>query len=101
MNELLWLRSPARRETHPHLWFSVRARRSEADAEDRTLKEIALRHRIFRPVKRSRSASTLRLTAHSSPGFATQVRAPGYRAGTFPRNQLRGRGEREAKPKQT
>src|SRR6266403_5171599 len=90
----------AHREKHPPLWFSVLARRRGADDEDRTLKEVALRHQTVRPAQRIRSASTLRMNAHSSPGSATRVRARGRKAETSPRNQLLGREEPEAKQKQ-
>src|SRR5215470_16922823 len=81
----------------PRLWFSARARRPAADAENRTLRKIALRHRIVRQAKRIHSASTFLANARSLPGSAMRARAPERRAGTFPRNQLPGREEREAK----
>src|SRR6266850_7513457 len=90
----------AHREKHPLLWFLVLTRRGEADDEDRSLREVALRHQTVRPAERIRSASTLRMNAHNSPGCATRVRAPGRKAETSPRNQLLGREEPEAKPKQ-
>src|SRR5882724_3114018 len=87
----------AHREKHPPLWFSVLARRRGADDEDRSLKEIALSHRIVRPAERIRSASMLRMNAHRSPGSATRVAAPGCKAETFRHNQLLGREDPEAK----
>src|SRR5215467_6835921 len=79
------------------LRFSARARPPAVDAENRTLRKIALRHRIVRQAKRIHSASTFLANARSSPGSATQARAPERRAGTFPRNRLPGREEREGK----
>src|SRR5438477_3391329 len=90
----------AHREKHPPLWFSVRAQRRGADVENRSRRELALPHQTVRPAERIRSASTLRMNARNSPGCATQVRAPGRKAETSPRNQLLGREELEAKQKQ-
>src|SRR5438552_9123532 len=90
----------AHREKHPSLWFSVLALRRGADDENRSPREVALRHQTVRPAERIRSASTLRMNAHSSSGSARQVRAPGRKAETSPRNQLLGRAEPEAKQKQ-
>src|SRR6266436_5490876 len=90
----------AHREKHPRLWFSVRARRRDADDENRSPREVALPHQTVRPAERIRSASTLRMNAHNLPGCATRVRAPGRKAETSPRNQLLGREEPEAKQKQ-
>src|SRR5882724_7443883 len=90
----------AHREKHLSLSFSVLARRRGADDDDRSLRGVALRHQTVRPAERIRSASTLRMNAHNSPGCATRARAPGRKAETSPRNQLLGREEPEAKQKQ-
>src|SRR6266550_8057838 len=90
----------AHREKHPPLWFSVLARRRGGDDENRSPREVALRHQTVRPAERIRSASTLRRNARSSPGCATRARAPGRKAETSQRNQLLGREELEAKQKQ-
>src|SRR4030095_2735566 len=100
MNESPRGRYTAHRERHPHSWFSVRVRRRGASGEYRTLKEIALSDRIVRPAERIRSASTLRMNAHSSPGSATLVRAADRKAETFPRNRSLDREAREVKRKQ-
>src|SRR5438874_1479323 len=100
MNESLSLRCRAHREKHPSLRFSVLAQRRGEDDENRSPREVALRHQTVRPAERIRSASTLRMNAHSSPGCVTRVRAPGRKAETSPRNQLPAREEPEAKQKQ-
>src|SRR5215469_13117743 len=97
MNESLWPRLRLHRESHPHLWFSVRAQPRGAHAANRTLRGIALRHRIVRPPEQIRSASMFLANAHSSPGSATRVPVPTRKAETFPRNQLLGEEEHEAK----
>src|SRR6266702_1577378 len=90
----------AHRERRLPLWFLVLARRRGGDDENRSPREVALPHQTVRPAERIRSASTLRMNAHNSPGCATRVRAPGRKAETSPSNQLLGREEPEAKQKE-